>query len=459
MNRARQGCALFLGLFFPLAVALGQYSFTDQNPISSVSGQFLVSSLAAGGSAPRDAGLEADTNLIHLNTALLAVAAERFKSSLWQQLGIPAQDHWSGKIFLRLHPARSGDELVTITAAPFLNRWSYTVELPDRVSALRYARALSGVLLLELANRTAAPEGHSAELPAWLVDGLAGQLLAADGEEILLTAPVGRNGRMGVGRLNRSEHAVDALAGARPILQNLPVLTFDQLSWPTEDQLENRDGGAYFASAQVFQWELLGLKNGREKMRALLAALPAYYNWQTAFYHAFGPDFQGPLDVEKWWALSVANFAAHASGPRWTTDVSLARLDAVLSVPVDYRGSSNALPAHAEISLQSALRNLAPAQRDLVLQTKVRDLTLVEFRLAPSFGNLAEAYRRALADFLGEAATIRRASVANKHGVPVDEQIRLAEALKTLDALDGRRRDLEAHAVIHLTGSSRPGIP
>ena len=105
MNRARQGCALFLGLFFPLAVALGQYSFTDQNPVSSVSGQFVVASLSAGGAAPRDADLEADTNLIHLNTALLAVAAERFKSSLRQQLGIPAQDPLVGQ---NLSAAASG---------------------------------------------------------------------------------------------------------------------------------------------------------------------------------------------------------------------------------------------------------------------------------------------------------------------------------------------------------------
>ncbi len=56
--------------------------------------------------------------------------------------------------------------------------------------------------------------------------------------------------------------------------------------------------------------ELLGLKNGPAKLRALLAELPAHLNWQTAFFDAFDEDFKRPLDVEKWWALRVVNFAA-----------------------------------------------------------------------------------------------------------------------------------------------------
>ena len=453
MSRARQVCALLLGLFFPLAAALGQYSFTDQNPVSSISGQFSISDLQDDPEAPLDPDLAANTNLIHLNTALLAVAAERFKLSLWQQLGLPPATAWSGRIHLRLHPARWRDETVTITATPFLNRWSYKVELPDLISETRYARALSGVLLLELANRAAPPDGHSTELPAWLVDGLAEQILAADREEIVLSAPVKKDGRMGADRVNHAERGRDALAGARPVLQNLPVLTFDQLSWPTDAQMEGADGGAYLASAQVFQSELLNLKNGREKMRAFVTELPAHYNWQTAFYHAFGEDFHGPLDVEKWWALRVVNFAAQATGPRWTTDASLARLRELLSVPVEYRGSSNTLPGHAEISLQAALKNLAPAQRDLVLQTKARDLAMVELRLAPPFGGLADGYRQTLEVFLGEAVIVSRPSVATKHGVTVDERSRVAEALKKLDALDLRRRIDESHAVVHLTGT------
>jgi hypothetical protein len=453
MNRTRQCCALVVGLFFVLAAARGQYSFSDQNKVNSISGQFVVSGADSDAPLFRDLNVAANTNLVRLKTALLAVAAERFKISLWEQLGISANAQWSGKISLRLHPARSLDETVTIASTPFLNRWNYDVELPDILSRTRYARALSGVLLLELANRTAQPGGHVAELPDWLVDGLAQQLLASDGDQLVLSAPFKKGDTLAVARINRSERGADPLTGVRQILQNLPVLNFDQLSWPTDEQMEGADGGAYFASAQLFQSELLNLKNGRQKMRNMLAELPGHYNWQTAFLDAFGQDFARPLDVEKWWSLQVVNFAARAPGPRWTTDVSLARMDELLSVPVDFWSHSNSLPTHAEVSLQAVLKNLKPDQRDTVLRAKIRDLSLVELRLAPPFGELADAYRVTLAGFLGDLGNLRRQSVTNKHGVALDQTAVLADTLKKLDALDARRRADEARSLINLTGS------
>jgi hypothetical protein len=129
MNRLRHRCALVLGLFFSLAAARAQYNFSDQNTVNSVSGQFIVSEVTSDAPVFRDATLQdpnlfANTNIVRLKTPLLAVAAERFKLSLWQQLGILPNASWSGKIYLRVHPARSLNETVTITSSPFLNRWN-----------------------------------------------------------------------------------------------------------------------------------------------------------------------------------------------------------------------------------------------------------------------------------------------------------------------------------------------
>jgi hypothetical protein len=453
MNPLRQSSTLISALLLSLAAARGQNFLSDENPIDSVSGQFVVT--RSGEDAPlfRDPVIATNANYVRLKTTLLAVSAERFKIGLWQQLGIPANAAWSGKIFLRLHPASSLDDPVNITSLPFLNYWNYTVDLPDVLPKTRYARALTGVLLLEQANRTARTGGHSAELPNWLVDGLAGQLIAVEGTEIVLSAPAKKSGDLTVNRINETERGYDPLAGARQILQTLPVLTFDQLSWPADEQMSGADGGAYLASAQVFQAQLLALKNGRAKMRAMLAELPDHFNWQTAFFHAFGEDFQRPLDVEKWWALRVVNFAARAPGPRWTTEASLARMNDLMSVPVEYRNGSNTMPWHAEISLQDALKSLPGEQRTMVLRTKVRDLSLVEFRLAPPFGDLAEGYRVALADLLGESTAPRPASAASKHGAPLTPEIKLSETLKTLDALDRRRRLAETKLAVQPSGN------
>ena len=428
------GCLAWL-MCLPQAQAQGRISFSDQTTAASISGQFQVSSVAPQARWFR--ALPPNTNVVQLKTTLLAVSAERFKTALWRQLGLPANASWSGKIYLRLHPAAAYDETVTIASTRFLDRWDYAVDLPDMLRSTRYARALSGVLLLEYANRHAG-EQPVAEVPAWLVDGLAQEVLATAGPQVLLSAPRKLGGEMAVSRINRSERGFDSLAAARRVLQNTPALTFDQLSWPTGAQMDGADGGVYLASAQLFQSELLTLKNGREKLRAMLADLPAHLNWQTAFFHAFGADFQRPLDVEKWWALRQVNFVQHAPGPSWTWTESVARLEELTSVLVETRGNPNVLPDHAEVSLQVALRTLQPGPRDDLLRQKVLDLGLCEFRLAPPLGGLADGYRVALADFLGEnpkpATANKRAGRAN-----------LMVTLKRLDQLDVRRRKLETH--------------
>ena len=457
-------------LLCSLSTGRGQSEVLNPGAIHSVSGQFVASRNPDDSPSSRRPAIWGNTNLVHLEPALLAVAAERFKIGLWQQCGLDPRTPWTGRIFLVVHPARSAGETVAITSSPFLNHWNYRVDFPDTLTQSRYTRALSAVLLLEIANRGASSE-RSAELPPWLVDGLARQVVETVDAGMLLSAPntnvaavaVTQTGPamipegIALTRVNRSRRGLDPLASARAALQNSTALTFDELSWPTDEQMDGGDGGAYFASAQLFQSELFRLKNGPEKMRAFLAELPAHWNWQTAFFSAFHEDFQRPLDVEKWWSLRVVSFATRAPGPQWTTDASRHRLAELAGVPVEFRNGSNALPAHAVISLQAALKSLEPEQRDRVVRVKMRDLSLNELRLATPFGDLAEGYRQALADFLGEQPKRAPVPAFDTHSPPMmTYQATLAETLKRLDALDRRRREAEARAVIPLPVSSKP---
>lgn len=415
----------------------------------SVSGQFIISTAPDGQPYLRRPNTGTNSDFLRLDAPWLAVSAERFKSALWREIGLPGNAVWSGKIFVVLRPAHSLDEPAAISAQPFLRVWDYRVEMPDVVSRARFLRTLSAVLLAEMANRNVPATNRSAEIPDWLADGLARQAVAADRTGILLSAP-DKNvksvavTRAGVAvmpegiaqtRLSSDQRGFDPLAGARQVLQDAPALTFDELSWPTGAQLDGQDGGVYFASAQLFTAGLLGLENGPAKLRDLLARLPACENWQSAFFAAFRQDFRRPLDVEKWWSLRVFAFAARIPGPRWPAAASRARLDAVLAVPVEIRNASNALPAHAEISLQAAIQNLGPAQRAAVLQTKLRDLGLVQLRLAAPFNGLAAGYREVLAEFLGEARRKIPGGKSVAAGKPDTKSV-----LKRLDALDAKRR-------------------
>ncbi len=433
MNRSRTLCALAAGLLSLLAAARGQSALAAPAATHSVSGQFIVSLTPDNHPFPRrpDAGTNAE--LLRLEPSLLAVSAERFKAALWRELGFAGDAAWSGKVFIVLHPARSTNEPVFIAAQPFIRTWNYRLELPDLIARTRCARALSGVLLLEIANRNAPVSGRSAVLPEWLVDGLARQIMLAGETPTILSAPTKIENDIVLTRHNNQRRGIDPLAESRRVLQNFPALTFEQLSWPNDAQLNGDDDGVYLASAQLFVRDLLSLKNGPARVRALLAKLPAHVNWQAAFFEAFRENFRRPLDVEKWWALRVIGFAARAPGPRWTPAISREKLDAALVVPVNIRSSSNALPAYAEMSLQAVLQKFAPGQQGEIIQTRLRDLELIQFRLTPALAGLSDGYRKVLLDYLGaHKKFFSRQSSA------------VSAAVKELDALDARRREVEA---------------
>lgn len=452
----RPAVILLGALFAYLPFACGQNGWTESLSVRSVSGQFVVGAAPDFSPNLHRADLATNNEYVRLEPALLAVSAERFKSALWHELGWKPNSAWSGKIFLTLRPARSLDDQVNIRIGPLLNVWNYRVELPDLVGRMRFARALSGTLLLEIANRDNRDANHSAEIPPWLTDGLAGQVLGNEPTKIILSSPSKKSGGIALSRLNQDERGVDPLSRARRTLQDFPALTFDELCWPTSEQMDGRDGGAYLASAQVFVASLLELKNGGTKMRSMLARLPGCMNWQVAFFAAFQDDFKRPLEVEKWWALRVVRFAAREPGPRWTPAVSRERLDDLILVPVEVRRAASSLPEHQVISLQAAIWQLAPAARTEVLRLRLRDIELAQLRFAQPFAGLAEGYRAALADFLGDDqkhiydGAGRDITIGPKH-----RSMDVAQVVRRLDALDVRRKAIEAR----LDASPLPRLP
>jgi hypothetical protein len=408
----------------------------------SVSGQFEVSPPARFSWLFQRPEIIADTNLVRLDPALLAVAAERFKAGLWHQVGLMPDSPWQGKIQLILRPAQSPEDDVTIASSLVQRNWEYQVILPDVLTRERYARALSAVLLLEIANRNNANADHSAEIPAWLVDGLAQMVMDEDRARLVLTLPAGPANSAAMSTVDEREQGMDALASARDPLHRASPLTFEQLSWPTEEQLNGDDGGTYRASAQLFTCELLRLPGGTEKMRALLARLPDCLNWQIAFDAVYRHDFRDPVAIEKWWSLRTIDFAARNPTSQWTVADSEERLATLLQVPVQIRGNSNSLPVHTEISLQSAIRELAAGQRDEILAGRLRELELEQFQMARPIAALAAAYGGVLRAFLGEAE--RPPAARNDKHASAANHDSLSGTLRKLDALDARRRELTA---------------
>lgn len=367
----------------------------------SASGQFIAYGVANRDS-PIARQLADDENFLPLEPAVVVVACERIKQALAATLNDRAP--WQGKIFLVAHPARAAEEPVTLIAERIRGGWQYWLQLPDPIERTRLARALVHALLRERAGRRA--REHAPDVPAWLAEGLAEQLLQARGPELLPPAPRWRVGVLTLTPLNVTTRWRDPLENARRVLREQPPLTLDQLSWPAPEQLDGPAAGPFRANAQVFVTELLRLPDGPARLKAMLDQLAVCYNWQTAFFRAFDPLFQRPIDLEKWWALQVTHYTGRELARTWSLPVSWLKLDEALQVPVEVRRRRDELPVAATVPLATVLREWGFSRQDLALRERLRALELLRLRVAQELVGLVDAYRHLLEVYLERRARL-----------------------------------------------------
>lgn len=402
----------------------------------SYSGQFLIQSAPPSFGSPLVDVLENDTNFVRLDPTLLTVSCERIKQLLWHELQTTSP--WSGKIFLKLYPVASGDDPVTIVSEQFRDGWHYRVTLPNLIQRARYVRAITQVVLLEIANRNA--QLHSAEIPTWLAEGLSRQLMASDESEIILSPPRMADNRIRMTALLVNARKQNPLEQAHQELAARTPLSFQQLSWPSADQLTGEASELYRSSAQLFVHQLLGLPDGPACVRALLENLAQYYNWQFAFMRAFGESFQRPVDIEKWWSLQLVHFTGRELGDMWPQEESWQKLDELLRSAVQIRIGTNELPLHAEVSLQSIIRDWEPARQTPALERKLRELQMLRPRLARELAPLVEQYCQVIETYVqnvnhkGFVLPFRKHALLRRNA---------NETLQLLDELDAQRARLK----------------
>ena len=175
---------------------------------------------------------------------------------------------------------------------------------------------------------------------------------------------------------------------AQKKLRGRAPLTFEDLSWPAEPELSGNASDLYGGSALLFVGELLRLPEGRAGLRALLAQLPLHHNWQFAFLGAFHERFQRPLDVEKWWALTLSETHGRGLAQAWSLEESRQKLDEALRSAVQVRAGPNELPLHADVTLQKIIGEWEPARQTQALQATRRELGLLRLRIARQYAGL-----------------------------------------------------------------------
>jgi hypothetical protein len=446
-------------LVLAIAVCLGAWQGrADAQPSNpnllsarSHSGQVVVYARRSSPPPPSVANLAADHNFVQLEPTLATVSCERIKQVLTGDLGATAP--WRGHIYLVLYPARGAGDTITITSERFKGGWQYRVDFPDVVERSRYVRAVVQVLLLELANRTA--EARAVEIPLWLIEGFAQLLLASNEAEIILPPPRDKANGLNFSSIVVHVRKESLLEQVKKKLHGRPPLTFESLSWPTEDELAGRTDDLYSGSAQLFVGELLHLPDGPACLRAMLDQLPQNYNWQFAFLRAFHARFARPLDVEKWWALSLTRTSGHDLAQPWSWEESWQKLDQAIHSAVQVRIGADDLPLHTDLKLQTVIREWDSARQTQALMSAIHELALLRSRIAPEFVGLVLDYSQALESYLqrrdhpGSVIPFTRKAARR----------RAAEAaIQQLDALDARR---EALRLIPrpVTASQPPALP
>jgi hypothetical protein len=398
----------------------------------SVSGQFIIYDQRAPDPSPLAAWAETNLSMVRLDPTLLTISCERIKQDLCHDLG--STSPWRGRVLLALRSANDADEPITVTSEKFNDNWQYRIELADIASRARYIRAMVEVVLLEMANRNAG--ARSAELPLWLSEGFTQQLLASKQIEIILPPP--RPGANGLAMVSRVVNArrENPLEHARQQLREHELLTFEDLSWPADDQLTGENREVYQLSSQLLVSELLHLKNGPACLRAMLDQLPQVYNWQFAFLRAFAPFFQRPLDIEKWWTLHLVQFTGREVAQRWPLEESWLKLEAAVNPPVEVRAEMNELPLHTAVPLQIIVREWDPARQTPALKYKLRELEMLRLRTAPPLLGLVDEYHQTVDRFLQH-----RDQTGLLHRLHRGADLKRAteEAVKQLDALEARR--------------------
>ncbi len=399
---------------------------------NSSSGQFFIHATAP---TQPDGPLATNRALLHLEPSLVAVSAERIKQNVWREL--ETSQPWRSTIVVTLVPPRTADGGVVISSDRFPDGWRYLVLMPRVIERERYVQALTHVVLLELANRSGGP--NSAETPAWLVEGLARQLLASKEAEIILTLPSEGRGGVPFTPTVLNKRWDDPLKGAHDQLTRYTPLTFQELSWPAPEELTGEPGEVYRSSAQLFVVRLLRLDQGRACMRAFLAELTRHYNWQFAFLRAFHARFERPVEVEKWWALQVAEFTGRDPAQAWPTEQSWQKLEEAVSLPVQVRTGTNELPFHAQATLQNIIRDWNRVSQTVTLLSKLQELELARHRVSKDLVPLVDGYYRVIATYLQQRDKTTpvfhlRSKAAQRYAAAV--------AVAQLDGLDSQRQVL-----------------
>ena len=433
------------GLVLFAAAAAAQSPPEGGATAQSHSGQFSIVGRPSPSVLPETLAHGVATNWVRLQPTLLAMTCERVKDALLLRLG--AHDDWKGKVRIALRPIRRVDDPVRVTQTHYSDGWVYRVEMPDAMAPDRLLRTIVQLLVVEWANRHTSQT--LADLPPWLAEGLSQNLLNDPALDLFLVPPVTKQNNLLMRETSLRKRRGAPLAAARVYFASHEPLDFEDLCWPPPTDAPGADASGFRYSAEFFVTELLRLRGGGPCLATMLDTLGNYRNWQTAFLHAFAPNFTRTLDVDKWWSLQVAHFLQRGDSLTWRPSESLRQLDAVLTLTFTTE-ATNAAPKRTQRSLAAYLKEAAPAEQEEVLRPRIRQLQGLANRVNPALTPLTKDYLKLLEAHARELERGLRGSPSQRLNRYAFNQV-TRKVVARLEALDAQRAKLAQPAAAEIS--------
>jgi hypothetical protein len=287
-----------------------------------------------------------------------------------------------------------------------------------------------------MANRGAGSQ--CAEIPFWLVEGMSAQLQSFNLPTVLLRQSEQMSG---------NSVKLTGLDKVRSLLRQNASVSFQELSWPTDADVDGENSELYRSCAQLFLEQLLQFNDGKVLLRQMLGQLRDHLNWQTAFLSAFRPHFHQLLDVEKWWGLSSVDFIKGDVAEPLSAERCARELQDALDVPVEVHFAAEHMPAEARLTLQEVITKWSPADAVPALRRCLDELKFLHMRASPEFRPLVDQYFKVLAVYLDSSGDPRLEwGLGNNHPSPL--RVLKSDTVKQLDTLDKQR------SVLRVTGNA-----
>lgn len=358
-------------LVFGTAGVRAQNSALPEAPISatSISGQFIVHGRDSTRLVPpREMRPVGNEPVIELRPDLLTVTCERVKKAVLQRL--EQRDDYRGRVHLHLQRRSAIEHSVAIRPQVYRDGWQFHLALPDRIEWTRLVRAVTEVVLLEMANRNNLST-VCAQPPLWLAEGM-NQLVIGDyGRDLVIESQT---------TLNRSNRKPDPLRESRTAIRGRDPLGFSALTLATVDQLTNPNDFTHFQASAAILVQLLTEESRRARTVSFIRALPESLNWQTTFLSINRGEFVTLLDAEKWWAVNATHELSVDPGLAWSRGEVLRRLADILTETAAFRAASGQPGAPESIPLSRVVSEWDFATQQPVLQRKTAQLQILLMR-------------------------------------------------------------------------------